>query len=157
MPGPVTPATPDAPATPIVAPAPPDGAVNLPLVSPAPVVPTPATPEPAVLVSENTAGSIVMPHVRATRPRIAGEDPVDRGDDAEFIVLGGRVGDFIRGSRLSVDDLGKDAAYERMIEMGVLAPIGPDGQPISPEKLKAMKAEFDASKKAAKPDSKPAK
>lgn len=129
-----------------------------------PAEPTQATPEVvassvaaenpgSVTASEGTeistsmAGSVAIPHVAYEKPRIHGQKPTDRGEDSEFVVLHTRFGRFVQGSRITRDDISESSDLNALIDLGAIAPIGPDGEPLSPEQLNAMKAEFEAAQR----------
>lgn len=111
MPGPVV--------TPFGADLPPEAPIAT-APAPAPPIPT-ASDGPAD--STNVGGSVTLPTVNYTLPKVQGESPVDRGPDAEFEVLSHRYGDFVQGSRLALADIPNPADLPRFLELGALKAI----------------------------------
>lgn len=77
-------------------------------------------------ISENVAGSVVMPHVAYVLPPVQGQKATDRGDEADFVVLHTRFGRFVQGSRLSWADLSPDADPDALIALGAIGPLRGD-------------------------------
>lgn len=116
--------------------------VITPAVSPVPVSNESIKPEPPAYVppasegtamSQNMAGSILMPEVVFKHPPVAGENIIDRGGKAEFIVMHRRFGDFPGGSRISSADIVNPADIDALIKIGTLQAI-PKAEPAEPAK-----------------------
>ncbi|WP_406698569.1 hypothetical protein V5E97_06765 [Singulisphaera sp. Ch08] len=95
--------------------------------------------QPPIPTSESSAisqlvdGSISMPSIVFKHPRVAGETIVDRGEDAEFLVIHRRFGEFTEGSRISFEDIDSPADLPSFLKLGAIVALGEDGQILSPE------------------------
>jgi hypothetical protein len=118
---PVSPVSPAAPAT-------------APQVAPAPAPQAVASVAPGN-TSVNDGQAIAMPTVSApTRPRVEGEDFVDKGDASELEILHAMVGEFKQGDRILVADLGEHVDMERLVRLGAVKALkeaapAPDSPP----------------------------
>lgn len=139
MPDPVISPVPPAPAAPVV--------VTTDPIKPEPSV-TPPTNE-GTTVSTNVAGSIIMPAVVYAPPRVFGEVPTDRGDEAEFIVNHHRFGEFIRGSRIALSDVVNPKDIPAFLAMGAISELP------KREKVAQLTPETPASDAPADPAPKP--
>lgn len=77
-----------------------------------------ATPK---TISVNDGTAIVQPNIAApTRPRVEGEEFVDRGEAAELEIVHALVGSFKQGDRILVSDLGENVDLDRLVRLGAV-------------------------------------
>lgn len=78
-------------------------------------------PGDAANASTNDGKTITMPTVKgASLPKVEGLDIQDRGEDAEFEVVHGYVGQHRQGSRLKRADFQVGTDFNRLVDLGAV-------------------------------------